>query len=156
MRLTFRLLALAGQVALPLFAGAAGCNEDDDPVGARALWEKIHAEGYRSFRRAPGYDSRKPARAPHGKEVEIYVNKTIADVLDGGMALAAWPEGALIVKDGWDGDRLHIVAAMEKRPGGWFWVEWDGGGGSKYSGKPDTCTGCHSAGADFVRAFPLP
>jgi hypothetical protein len=81
----------------------------------------------------------------------------VADVLAEKKPLAEWPVGSLIVKDGYSNDgELELVAAMEKREGGWFWAEWDGKGSAKYSGSPDICTDCHSRGADFVRAFSLP
>ncbi len=60
------------------------------------------------------------------------------------------------MKDGFDGADLELVAAMEKRDDGWFWVEWDGSGESVYSGKPDVCIDCHASGSDGIRAFSLP
>lgn len=134
----------------------SGCGDDQDPEGARLLWEAIQREGYRSFARAPGYPGRRPTRAPHADEVEIYVNAEVERALDSPLALDAWPVGSLIVKDGWDGNSLDIVAAMQKRADGWFWVEWSGDGTSLFSGRPETCLGCHRIGDDWVRAFGLP
>ena len=56
-----------GSMALILCAvlGAASCGEDQDPEGARELWDRIHAEGYRSFARAPRYEMRRTTMAPH-------------------------------------------------------------------------------------------
>lgn len=153
MRALLRPLALVSTLALA--AAATGCGDDQDPEGAQELWDRIHAQGYRSFDRAPGYPSRAPTSAPHGDAVDIYVNDVIATGLAAG-GLTAWPKGSLIVKDGWEGSDLSIVAAMEKRDDGWFWVEWDGDGESHYSGKPDICIDCHSSGSDGVRAFSLP
>jgi hypothetical protein len=66
--------------------------------------------------------------------------------------------GSLIVKDGFSGGELDLIAAMDKRDDGWFWAEWTDttGESAEFSGKPEVCTDCHSAGADFVRAFALP
>jgi len=129
-----------------------GCGDNQDPAGADELWGRIHDEGYTSWAKAPGYATRQPSNAPHGDEVIIYVNDTVADALAKGD-ITAWPEGSLIVKDGFDGDELSLVAAMEKRADGWYWAEWSGDGSAKFSGKPEICTDCHESGADFVRAF---
>jgi hypothetical protein len=141
---------------LPLALAAAGCGDDQDPDGAQELWTRIHDQGYQSWARAPGYESRRPTSAPHGDEVDIYINPTVQGILDAGEPITSWPVGSLIAKDGFEGGELSIVAAMEKRDGGWFWAEWDAEGDASYSGNPDTCTGCHSSGADMVRAFGFP
>ncbi len=141
---------------LVLAAVLAGCGDNQDPAGADAFWSAIHAAKYESFAHAPGYATRQPTSAPHGDEVVIYVNDTLASALGGGKPLTAWPEGSLIVKDGYEGDEVTVVAAMEKRPDGWYWAEWSADGTAKYSGKPGICTGCHESGGDLVRAFPLP
>ncbi len=137
-------------------AALVGCGDNQDPAGADAFWSAIHTAKYGSFAHAPGYATRQPTSAPHGEEVVIYVNDTVASALALGKPLTAWPEGSLIVKDGYAGDEITLVAAMEKRADAWYWAEWDGDGTAKYSGKPDICTGCHESGGDFVRAFPLP
>ncbi len=134
----------------------AGCGDDQDPDGAAALWTRIHAESYASWARAPGYATRQPSQAAHGNAVEIFVNAVAADALAAHVPLAAWPEGTLIVKDGYDGAEHKLVAAMEKRKDGWYWVEWSASGDSRYSGKPSLCINCHASGQDSIRAFPLP
>jgi hypothetical protein len=142
---------------LPLaLAVLAGCGDDQDPEGASDLWARIHDQGYQSWSRAPGYESRRPTDAPHGDEVDIYVNPVVAEALSAGEPLTSWPVGAIIAKDGFEGGEISIVAAMEKLEGGWFWAEWDADGESAYSGNPDICTGCHQSGADMVRAFGFP
>jgi hypothetical protein len=134
----------------------AGCGDNQDPAGARELWRRIQAEDYRSWPRAPGYETRRSSRAPHGNRVDIYINDTIASALVAGDALDAWPDGSLIVKDGFDDSDLDLVAVMEKRLGGWFWAEYDDEGDASYSGEPELCTDCHESGDDGVRAFSLP
>lgn len=137
----------------------AGCGDNQDPAGADALWQKIHDENYRGFARAPGWETRKPTGAPHSKQVDIYVNKVIADALAAKKKLAVWPVGALVVKDGFtnDGD-LAIVAVEEKRADGWFFAEYNdvAAGKAKYSGQPSICLGCHTDANDHINAFALP
>jgi hypothetical protein len=149
-RLPSAALLLSLALALP------ACGDDQDPDAARELWDRIHAEGYQSWARAPGYETRRASDAPHGDEVDIYINPVIADVLAAGQPITSWPLSSLIVKDGFSGGDPDLVAAMEKRDGGWFWAEWDADGESVYSGNPDTCTDCHGSGADMVRAFGFP
>lgn len=146
---------LAYFVSTALLGTLAACGDDQDPAGARQLWGRIHEQAYQGWDRAPGYESRRKSDAPHGDAVDIYVNATIADALAGG-AIAAWPVGSLIVKDGFDDGDPHLVAAMEKRDDGWFWAEWSPDGEASYSGRPEVCTDCHASGADQVRAFGLP
>lgn len=137
-----------------LLAGCGSSGDDQAPAEAAALWQRIHAERYRELPRAPGYPGRTPSSAAHGDSVDIYVNDKVQQAL-ATPGLTAWPDGSLIVKDGWAGPSLKFVAAMEKRGGKWFWVEWDEDGDAKYSGAPSLCTGCHASGSDFVRAFSL-
>src|SRR5262245_43089218 len=118
------VLVLAGACAL------AGCGDDQDPDGAAELWKRIHAQGYRSWMRAPGCETRKASAAPHGDAVDIYVNPVIQAALSGPGPLTGWPDGSLIVKDGFSGGDPHIVAAMEKTGSKWFWAEWDPDGDS--------------------------
>src|SRR5688500_5681385 len=114
-----------GHIGSVLLAFAlVGCGDDQEPEQAGELWDRIHAQNYRSWSRAPGYATRLPTAAPHGNEVDIYVNDTIQQALAAKEPLAAWPLGSLIVKDGWDGSDLEIVAVMEKRTEGWFWAEY--------------------------------
>ena len=149
---------------LPLALCAAGlgalgaCADNEQPAEARALWQRLQELEYRNFTRAPGYEMRRDSDAPHSDRVDIYINQVVADALAAGEPLEEWPIGSLIVKDGFDGGSLDLVAAMEKREDGWFWVEWTdpGSDDAKYSGTPELCIDCHDSGNDFVRAFPLP
>jgi len=152
-RLNTRLRATLAATSL---CAVIGCGDNQDPAGARELWRRIHAQDYRSWQRAPGYETTRSSNAAHGNRVAIYVNDTLADVLDAGAPLDEWPQGSLIVKDGFDDSDLELVAAMEKRAEGWFWAEYDDEGDADYSGKPELCTDCHASGDDDVRAFPLP
>ena len=133
-----------------------GCGEDQEPERARAFWDRIQTEDYRSWERAPGYPERSPSRAAHGDMVDIYVNEVVTQDLASPTRLDEWSDGAVIVKDGYEDGELCFVAAMSKEDGEWFWVEYDGEGDTLYSGQPNLCTGCHSLGDDSVRAFFLP
>lgn len=143
---------------LALLGALVGCKDNQDPDGADALWDRIHTEGYRTWARAPGYATRKASFTAHARAVDIYVNPTIAQALEAQAPLRAWPEGSMVVKDGFskDGD-LAIVAVMEKRSDGWYWVEFDGEGEPLFSGRPRVCIDCHARSAhDFTWGFGLP
>jgi hypothetical protein len=66
----------------------AGCGDNQDDAGARALLEKIRADRYTTWDRAPGYEARRPSSVPHSEAVDIYVNDRVAEVL----ALGSGPE----------------------------------------------------------------
>lgn len=137
-----------------MLAGACGDNQDD--AGARRLLDEVRADDYRSWSRAPGYEVRRSSTAPHSDDVDIYVNPVIELALFDGAASEEWPLGSIVVKDGFAGGDLELIAIMEKRQDGWYWAEYDNDGDPDYSGKPDVCIDCHARGSDFVRAFPLP
>ena len=136
------------------------CGENNQsPAEALALWERINTEDYRSFSRAPGYETTQPSFAPHGNRVDIYVNDVVQNALDAGEAITSWPVGSLIVKDGFDAaGELEIVAVMDKQDTGWFYAEWIGleSDEADYSGQPAVCVNCHASGADEVRGFGFP
>ncbi len=143
----------------------AGCRQNDDPDGARALYAKVNeGAGFRSWRRAPGFPERKPSFTAHARAVEIFVNEPIAGALDGPDPVTEWPVGSIVVKEGFSGDRRVLVAIMEKRapgrgPDAWFWTETDGDGEPLYSGRPAVCVDCHDERArysDWVYSFELP
>lgn len=142
-------------ILAPLLVACGGENQDD--AGARGLLAKVRAEQYRSWQRGPGYEERQRSSSAHKSAVDIYVNERVAEVLAASEPATRWPQGSLIVKDGFDGSgALHHIAIMEKRSGGWYWAEYDDEDNPVYSGSPDICIGCHDAGSDFVLAFPLP
>jgi hypothetical protein len=145
---------IATAMTLAFAASTTACGDDQAPEEAAALLTRIRAEDYRTWDRAPGYETRRPANSPHAEQVDIYVNPTVAGALIA-EPLEAWPVGSLIVKDGFDGNDLELIAVMEKRGDGWFWAEYFDGD-SKYSGKPEVCLDCHERGDDYVLAFDLP
>src|SRR5690606_3865688 len=90
------------------FAGAvlllAGCGDNQDEAGARQLLSEVRAADYRSWTRAPGYETRRESSAPHSDAVVIHINAAVEDALlaEPGV-LTEWPLGSVIVKDGWNG-----------------------------------------------------
>jgi hypothetical protein len=151
-----RPLSALGAGIMLLLAMNGGCGDNQDPEGAKQLWQQIQTLEYRTWQRAPGYERRRGTSAPHGGQVDVYVNDVVSEALSVGEPLQLWPQGSLIVKDGWDGSELELVAVMDKRADGWFWAEYDGEGDADYSGRPEVCTDCHDSGDDYVRAFPFP
>ncbi len=140
-----------------------GCNANE----ADEIRDQLRDDDYRNtYARAPGWtEGRLPAAGgPHGGHIDIYINdvmeEAIAEAGASGDALERWPEGSIIVKDGWnasEGGQLQYLSFMERRDGGWFWGEYRGNGRLVSAGKnDDTCVGCHLAGEDQVRAFGLP
>ena len=154
MRIGVTLVGLSSIVLL------AGCRQNDDPDGARALYAKVsEGAGFRAWRRAPGFAERKPSFTAHSSDVEIFVNEPIATALDGPSPVTTWPVGSIVVKEGFRGGERQIVAMMEKREDGWYWAETDGEGSPLYSGRPEVCVDCHDNRAsysDWVYSFELP
>lgn len=143
-------------LAATLLLAACGSDKNTDEAGARALLTKINEQKYRSWPRAPGYETRRKAASPHSDEVDIYVNQPVSDVLAKKLPGGNWPVGSIIVKDGFKGSALDLIAVMEKRSDGWYWAEYGSDGTVLFSGKPGVCTDCHESGADSVRAFGFP
>ncbi len=134
----------------------AGCGDNQDDAGARRLLQEVRADDYRSWARAPGYETRRNSNAPHSDAVDIYINPLVQATLEEGADVQSWPAGSVIVKDGFSGSSLDLIAIMEKRTDGWYWAEYDDDGDPDYSGKPEICIDCHASGSDSVRAFGLP
>ena len=141
----------------------AGCGEEASSPEADRIRDQLYAADYaRTFARAPGWESpRQPeAGGAHGPFIDIYINDVVGDALASEEALDRWPDGALIVKDGWNdaqGEEHLFFAFMERRPEGWFWGEYRGDGSLVAAGVGDPrCANCHSAGQDSVFAFGLP
>jgi hypothetical protein len=133
-----------------------GCGDDQDRAPAHDPLARVRSEEYRTWQRAPGFSSRASSNGPHADSVDIYVNDVLADVLTAGAPLERWPSGSTIVKDGYDGSELRIVAIMEKRTSGWHWAEYDSADTELSAGVPEVCIACHDSGSDYVLAFELP
>jgi hypothetical protein len=147
-----RLIALTLLTLVP--AALLSCRQNDAPDEATELLERVRDQDYTAWQRAPGFGSRTPSDAPHSDQVEIFVNDVVGDALAADEPLTEWPEGSIIVKDGYTDDgELALIAVMAKRSTGWFWAEYDADDAPLYSGVPDVCVDCHDSGSDFVRAF---
>ncbi|MBX3026621.1 hypothetical protein KF840_17075 [bacterium] len=102
-----------------------------------------------------------PSAGPHGGRVRTFLNPELFASLDAGEA--QHPAGAAAVKELYfNGDTVRGWAVMVKlqadsdRGRGWYWYETFGSGAPLEGVGLGTCTGCHSAGRDFVRIpFPL-
>jgi len=139
-------------------------EQDDEPIEdlpmsgiGSDLWGLLETGFYRTmWQTAPGYETRMPAIGPHGDEVDIYVNPTLANALSQ-PGIESWPHGSAIVKDAYTGGELDVVAMMQKRGDIWYWAEYRADGSVVAEGA-DTpaCANCHSSGEDYVRAFGLP
>ena len=141
-------------LVLALCVGVAGCGAGE----GKDFLEALRDADYQSFQTAPGYDTRQPSSAPHGGNVEIFIDATVVAAL-GMDSLQAWPDGSLIVKDGYNNAGDHVLlAAMEKRGTDWFWAEYELPSERIIAAgfNEGICTGCHSSGDDFVRAFSFP
>ncbi|MGK3946444.1 hypothetical protein ABK046_49820, partial [Streptomyces caeruleatus] len=71
----------------------------------------------------------------------------------------AWPDGSIIVKEGYASDELSLIAVMKKESGSWFWAEYDQDGQILFSGKPKICLDCHGPRekwADWTYSLDLP
>jgi hypothetical protein len=149
-----------------LAVAAAGCRQNDDPDGAKALYAKVNAgAGFKSapWSRAPGFPERKPSFSAHSTEVEIWINEPMVKALAGPDQITAWPEGSIVVKEGFaSATKRNLVAIMEKRRDGWYFTELDGDGEPLWSasdGKPSICIDCHDNRAsysDSIYSFELP
>jgi len=151
------ILCLVAGCALP------ACNGRE----ARELRNAIQDDDYRaSYARAPGLESgRTPAQGgPHGGFIDVYINGVMSDAIaeaeSSGEIPTQWPEGSIIVKDGWSsmsGGDFEYLSFMERRSEGWFWGEYKRGKRLVSAGlNDDTCTGCHAGGDDSVLIFELP
>ena len=126
------------------------CGADDGE--ARALLARVQSQNYRSWPRAPGWETRSPSSA-HTQTSDIFTNDTLAASLATDPGHESVPEGSLIVKDGYNADHLALIAIMQKRSSGWYWAEYSASGEPSAFGQPPVCTNCHQLGTDFIRAF---
>jgi hypothetical protein len=97
-----------------------------------------------------------PSAGPHGATVRTYLNDIVLQSLAAGNA--SHPAGAALVKElYYGGDTVQLwaveVKVQDDSAGGDGWYWWEGsisGFGNR------TCTGCHSAGRDYVLTpYPL-
>ncbi|HVJ92126.1 MAG TPA: hypothetical protein VM580_20135 [Labilithrix sp.] len=135
-----------------LVSGLLACRENTDPDEARELRDRVEAEGYRSWSRVPGFETRRESHTAHGTSVEIYWNR-VAEGSARARPFSAMAPGSILVKEAYVDNALKNLAVMEKRFDGWFWAEWEPGGDVLFSGRPGVCIDCHRSGDDFLRSI---
>jgi hypothetical protein len=124
------------------------------PTSSRELLAWLQAGMYKSW---TAESAPHPSAGPHGATVRTFLNDLVLQSLAAGNA--AHPTGSALVKElyfngttvqGW---AVEVKVQDDSAGGrGWYW--WEGEGLSGL-GNP-TCTGCHSAGRDYVLTpFPL-
>ena len=126
------------------------------PAAPAVSWQWVRAGEYRDWERAPGWNDRRETGSPHSVAKEIFVDPAIAATV--GSGATRFPEGATIVKDGYDeGGDLAIVAVMQRLAGdGWFFAEYRADGSVIVEDEdPPLCTRCHKGDRDGVLAFSL-
>lgn len=127
-------------------------------LSAQAVWtETLSTQAYQSWQTAPGFETTQPAKGPHGKMVQIFVDPKVADTLIG-PTVAAWPTGSMIVKDAYDAaGALQSIEYIQKTDQGWYYASFGPDGTvSKEGVKVEPCQACHAKGSDAVRSFKLP
>jgi hypothetical protein len=131
--------------------------EFDVPVEAAALQQWLIDGNYLDFASESAIHA---STGPHGR-VRIYVNPTLENATDS----TNWPIGSAAIKELYNGSdeltgwavevKINDDSSPEGFGDGWYWYE-------VFSTEPDAtpvadgtgavgCTGCHSAGNDFVR-----
>jgi len=137
-------------------AALAGCSgENQEPQSADELFARVKSANYTSWRRAPTLPERQPSYTAHAGAVDVYVNPVIAGAISDPNRMVpraglspAWPKGSIVVKEGYSGAKLSIVAVMERRSDaddGWFFAEYNAEGKVLFSGRPAICVDCHKA-----------
>ena len=156
---------VSGLFSLAILAGACQ-HEPDGAAVDMQLFREATADGFTYYVGTPGITS-PDGDSPHGP-FRVRFNAIAQEALDSTGKLPAggsFPEGAMIVKDVYEGADLVLYAIMKKDPSsplagnGWLWAELGTDGAVDFSaGKMgDGCISCHSSGLqrDLVRVFDL-
>jgi len=145
--------------APPAEAPSAEAPTAGEAPVAQVVWtDTIETKDYQSWKPAPGYDTMKPAKGPHGKQVQVFGNPPVTETL-GGSTVAEWPVGSKIVKDayGTDGTTLEGIEYMEKTDEGWYFAGFGPDGTVAAEGvEVEPCQACHAKGPDSVMSIKLP
>lgn len=111
------------------------------------------------YRRYPAEPAVHASTGPHGR-VRTFLNDRLAQSL--ADEASSHPVGATSVKELFDGgDQLIGWAVLQKMAAdsangqGYFWYEYANGQKVISGNGLSACTGCHSAGRDYVRTPPL-
>ena len=130
---------------------------DPTKTDGAAYYAALMATDYQKFTPGPWYETPQPTQGRHGTDVLVYLNPIMEAAL-GKTGLAEWPDGSLVVKDGFDADGKPVsVSALEKYGSEWYFAEFDASGKTLVAGLEDaTCRGCHHEGNDAILIFQLP
>jgi len=104
------------------------------------------------------YPTRATSATLHLDAVELFLNPVLADA-ERGKPIATWPDGSIVVKDGYTGSDKKLIAIMEKTAGVWFFAEYNEKGSILFSGRPKICLNCHNARenySDWLYSMELP
>ncbi len=122
------------------------------------LWTEL--SGYEGWAQHEDWTGVVPSEdGTHGTHVQIWFNDSAGAPLNG-EGSAPMPDGAILVKEGYDnadGSPVNGVTAMKKIDGydpdngDWFWASYEPDGAIKTSGSVAFCIGCHAPGQDGVR-----
>ena len=137
-------------------SGSGGIISDED---ARAidLWGDL--DGYDTWEQYADWTGVLASDdGTHGDYVSIWMNDTAAAAINAGGG-GDMPEGAIIVKEGYNDDAgadMKGLTVMLKEEGwgddGWFWAkfETDNSGDVVLAGGVSACADCHAGGQDGV------
>ena len=157
---------IIGIAAIGLVLALAGCSQPSGPSAGmteagpatRKVWNTLLSnKAYQKWATAPGFQTRQPAKGPHGKMVQVFVDPNITRTLSG-PAATAWPAGSMIVKDAFDaaGSPMQIEY-MQKTSAGWYYASFGLDGTLVKEGvNAVPCAPCHATGSDSVKSFKLP
>jgi len=139
-------------------AGAPSGGEPAAVPSAQVVWsETIEAKVYQGWKPAPGFEAKQPAKGPHGKEVQVFVNPPVVETLNGTSA-SEWPVGSVIVKDAYDASgNPESVEYMKKSGEGWYFAAFRVDGEVIAEGvEIEPCQACHVKGSDSLMSVRLP
>jgi len=136
-----------------------GTGPQDPPTNGTELQTWLDSGFYEGW---VGESAPHTSTGPHFGFVRTFVNNTLLESLQAGNA--SHPVGAASVKELYGASDAAVlghavmVKVQEDSAGGdgWYWYEFYQGSTFADSTGNSTCTGCHSAGSDYVRTpFPL-
>lgn len=145
------VLSFSAVLGLLLFVGCSmfGPSEED---AAQADQLKEAMAGYADWETVPGFDEWEQGTSVHGRVVRYFVNDVALD------NMADLPDGSIIVKEGYNRDRvLQAVTVMQRiegvdpENGDWFWARYSPSGELTHAGSVSMCIDCHqdADGDDF-------
>ena len=153
MRILFLLLLTASFLSLSFMTLS-------DLKIADELYDRIHNLNYKTFVRAPGFETRQRALQTQEDEeemwVDIYINDVMVKALESEKNIEEWPVGSLLVKETYIDGKFVSLGANEKREDGWVINQWNADGIAEVANRPKVCWNCHQAGDDMVLGFRFP